>query len=317
MAVPIKHITDRPKPDSESALAVPIKHISNKPSEPQPPNLRSDRQPLSPTGGASEQALKERSATRDSDRTLAVPIKRISDKPSNLQPSALSIEKTLKLPRVEAEPSHPISSPVRATAHVTAARVTEDTRSKAAEPKPAVEEKSAKARTTSKSSEVRKPPVISIDTLRKTESDRRETRYDWWATFSAARWPVAFGLVLLSLIVIYRMTKRGDLDEVPAQPAKEVLASTPPEGTTGFTGPTSEITSTPAGAEVVFQGTVIGTTPAKVERTAYEQLILVRKNGYESGLVRLSLSSEAVIHIDLQPERTHQKAQESVPRSNK
>jgi hypothetical protein len=110
-------------------------------------------------------------------------------------------------------------------------------------------------------------------------------------------------MVGLSLAVAYRFWSKRASDETSTfAPVNDAVATAPAGAAEKAKSLLSEITSTPSGAEVVYQGTVIGTTPAKVERSAYEQLILVRKPGYESKLVRVSAASEPVIHLELVPE---------------
>jgi PEGA domain len=87
----------------------------------------------------------------------------------------------------------------------------------------------------------------------------------------------------------------------PAEPAAEKVPK--PAATTASTAKTTEIVSDPPHAEVVLGGAVIGNTPAQVVRGPKEADYLLRKQGYESQLVRVTPHSGNSISITLRPKQ--------------
>lgn len=61
----------------------------------------------------------------------------------------------------------------------------------------------------------------------------------------------------------------------------------------------TRIESVPAGAELIHEGAVEGNTPIDIERPAYEQLYLLRLEGYRSQLVRIGPRSVSTIRVTL------------------
>jgi hypothetical protein len=63
----------------------------------------------------------------------------------------------------------------------------------------------------------------------------------------------------------------------------------------------TEIVSNPPSAEVLFGGAVIGNTPVRVARADFDAEYLVRLNGHDPQLVRVSANSPAKIVVSLKP----------------
>ncbi|HKU38235.1 MAG TPA: PEGA domain-containing protein, partial [Polyangiales bacterium] len=89
----------------------------------------------------------------------------------------------------------------------------------------------------------------------------------------------------------------------PAEPnpAEKTAAAAPqPEAANAAAG-TTEIITDPPHAEVVVGGAVIGNTPAQVVRGDKDADYLLRKQGYEPQLVRVTPHSGKSISISLRP----------------
>ncbi|HKP64283.1 MAG TPA: PEGA domain-containing protein [Polyangiales bacterium] len=92
----------------------------------------------------------------------------------------------------------------------------------------------------------------------------------------------------------------------PAEPAAEKVA---PKPSAAIPGNTTEIVSDPPHAEVVLGGAVIGNTPTQVVRGTKEADYLLRKQGYESQLVRVTPHSGNSISITLRAKQPPPPAQ--------
>lgn len=88
----------------------------------------------------------------------------------------------------------------------------------------------------------------------------------------------------------------------PAEPVAEKAAAKPAQASASAANVT-EIVSDPPHAEVVLGGAVIGNTPAQVVRGPKEADYLLRKQGYESQLVRVTPHSGKSISITLRPKQ--------------
>lgn len=88
--------------------------------------------------------------------------------------------------------------------------------------------------------------------------------------------------------------------EPPVQAAPKPSAASPAAAATAYT---TEIVSDPPHAEVVLGGAVIGNTPAQVVRGSKEADYLLRKQGYEPQLVRVTPHSGKSISITLRPKQ--------------
>lgn len=67
------------------------------------------------------------------------------------------------------------------------------------------------------------------------------------------------------------------------------------------TGASTRIVTTPEGAEILYRGSVIATTPAAVRRPEIEADYLLRKEGFEPQLIQLNAKSPDEIQLELHP----------------
>ena len=109
--------------------------------------------------------------------------------------------------------------------------------------------------------------------------------------------------VTASLLLSYRNHGRIESTETDATTVEHAVNAAaegvaPPEAQAADI---TQIVSTPAGAEVVAGGAVIGNTPVRVTRTEMDTDYLVRLPGHEPQLVRVMGTSPATIAITLKP----------------
>jgi hypothetical protein len=324
--------------DSSKSIAVPIKHISDKP-QPYSPFKRASDKPSAdlPKTTSDIPSVKNR-PTPNPEKTISVPIKHISDRP----PTSFAPKRDSGKPLAGQikDNGKPSSEPPRRaeTAAIKPAA------SASNHPVPSVEEQESGTKVSLPPSPTSAPPALpsieerngklnkvidsySQEAGKKKKNARRKKRYEQTAiaesafipsqehnkaigskrlpprrsesTVSIAKWVLIGGLLSLSIAAIYWSTTRRPA----APPLTRPVTNVPPprQHEPVPQGPTTEIVTNPPGAEVVSEGTVIGTSPTKIERSLYEQLVLLRKTGYEPTLLRMSISSPPVIQVDLKP----------------
>jgi hypothetical protein len=91
------------------------------------------------------------------------------------------------------------------------------------------------------------------------------------------------------------------LDATNVEHAVNAAADPPAAAADGVPTNVTEIISNPPSAEVLFGGAVIGNTPVRVARADFDADYLVRLNGHDPQLVRVSANSPATIVVSLKP----------------
>lgn len=323
--IPLLPIVVKTRHDTNKAIAVPIKHISDRPQN-APHTQRDSDQPLA---GQTEDNSKPKGEPLRPVETAAIkPVSSVSIRP-------VSLIKGQSSGRPVSPPTHPASAaPVQSSSTTDVSAMIAERNDKLNKVKESFSTPSSSTRVSTVTQETNDKPYKAKESFskgsgKKKKNDRRKKQHGQTVlaepsaparvpaksvserpvpilrpapTSSGVKWLVVGGLVVvsLSIVAIYWPKKPTPVNQPITQPKIDAFSSrqrlqepvTPKE-------PATEIITNPSGAEVVSEGTVIGTTPTKIERSLYEQLVLLRKAGYEPTLVRISLSSRDVIHVDL------------------